>query len=102
MDPSKKNLIFNRDKSGLIDFHPEFASGDQIETYKPMDAVQELRFILDWSSIEIFVNEGEYVFTNTIFPTAPYSQLTISSKDHGTIHNFRISDVQRVWSNIAE
>lgn len=98
MAPEQNELRFNRDLSGKIDFNEAFASGSQKDTYRPIDEVQEIRLIVDRSSIEIFVNEGEHVFTNTIFPTAPFTILTLSSTGNSQLHNLKISDISGVWN----
>ncbi len=46
----------------------------------PLEDKISLRFLLDKSSIEIFVNKGEKVLTNRIYPLEKYDMLSISSK----------------------
>jgi fructan beta-fructosidase len=37
-----------------------------------------LRIFLDASSIEVFVNEGELVLTSILFPTSPWTKVTLN------------------------
>ena len=97
LNPKEGLMYFDRDTSGATDFDTNFAKGKQIKTYTPKDEVQEIRVIVDKSSIEIFVNEGEHVFTNTVFPSAPYTSLTLSSTNAAQVHSLSISDVQSIW-----
>ena len=74
-DLKNENLIVDRTKSGIIDFSKNFASGGikapivKKESYK-------IRLLIDKASSEIFVNDGEVVQTNTMFPSEPYNTLT--------------------------
>jgi fructan beta-fructosidase len=50
----------------------------------------------DASSIEIFVDDGRYVFTNQVFPEEPYNRLKIVSD--GTITDKIIfSEFNSIW-----
>ncbi|WAM31303.1 glycoside hydrolase family 32 protein [Caldicellulosiruptor naganoensis] len=60
------DLVFNNE-SQEIDLHP-------------IDNKVNIRFLLDKSSIELFINEGEKVLTNRIYPLEKYNTLSISSK----------------------
>lgn len=57
----------------------------------------EYTIILDWSSIEIFLNGGVYCFTDLIFPNKPYTKLTIQSKDNQEIKNLKINCIKSIW-----
>lgn len=73
-DLAKNTLSVDRSKSGLIDFSNNFASAVidaplvKKETYK-------VRLLVDKASTELFINDGELVQTNTVFPTEPYNSL---------------------------
>jgi len=45
-----------------------------------------LRFFLDKSSIEIFVNEGEKVLTNRVYPLEKYNTLKINSEGNCKVY----------------
>lgn len=78
-------FTFDRSKSGLIDFQEEF--GDLHEASLDGLQVEQVRVFLDRSSIEIFINEGELVMTEIIFPTEPYTKATISGfQNSSTLH----------------
>tara|TARA_R110001592_G_scaffold151883_1_gene378958 strand:+ start:187245 stop:188789 length:1545 start_codon:yes stop_codon:yes gene_type:complete len=69
-------LYIDRTKSGLTDFNEGFAS---IIT-APLNEfdVNEVRILLDRSSIEVFVNEGTLAMTALVFPQHPYSKLLLN------------------------
>jgi fructan beta-fructosidase len=79
LDATRNHASFNRDKSGLMDFSGKFA-GLQRAPYTSQGESVSLDIYLDKSSIEIFVDGGRLVFTNQIFPTSPYTDLTITSE----------------------
>ncbi len=59
----------------------------------------EVRILVDSSSIEIFVNKGEYVMTAQLFPNAPYTDLTFENLGREAIQlkDFEISGVEGIW-----
>lgn len=82
------DIFFDRTQSGLIDFSAQFPAIHQI----PLLGIQvgDIRIFLDRSSIEIFINDGESVITELIFPTAAYSSLQTEGIDQTvTIHQLK-------------
>lgn len=66
-DTTAGQLFIDRTRSGLLDFHPQF--GCRHST--PLDGANgriKLHIWVDRSSIELFVNDGELVMTDQIFP----------------------------------
>jgi len=55
--------------------------------------------LLDHSSLELFINEGQYVMTNQIFPNEFFRALTIvnNSENELKIEDFTEHKVERVW-----
>ena len=60
-DKASRILKLNRDKSG------EALSGEREVTLAPADELN-LRIFIDRSSLEIFVNDGEAVFSTRLYP----------------------------------
>jgi fructan beta-fructosidase len=78
-------LTFDRSKSGLTDFHEAFGNLHQA----PLTGleVDQVRVFLDRSSIEIFINDGELVMTEILFPSSPYTKATLSGfENSNTLH----------------
>ncbi|QDI91425.1 sucrose-6-phosphate hydrolase [Salicibibacter halophilus] len=64
-DNDKKEIVLDRGKSG-----ERFAEAYGFTRSKPLDVeALSLHIFVDVSSVEIFVNEGAYVFTARIFPS---------------------------------
>lgn len=60
-----QELVLNRENSAS-DFHPDFRT-EQIVNIDKKEKLK-LQIFIDWSSIEIFINEGLQVITSLIFP----------------------------------
>jgi len=100
MDGKNRMLKFDRRNSGLTDFKDNFATGVQ---EMPIDNLPEgeieIRMLLDASSIELFIHQGQYVMTNQIFPREAYTTLEFSNTSDVEleIKEFRESAVERIW-----
>ena len=97
LNPSKKEMFIDRRKSGLINFEDRFADKVHTMPYNPSDREIDVRIILDWSSIEIFIDNGRYVMTEQIFYTKIYNLLEISSTDQTKINQFNINAIKTIW-----
>ena len=96
----KKLVTFDRRKSGKVDFSDKFSSGvQQMPIPNIPDGPIEIVFILDHSSIELFINGGQYVMTNQIFPNEFYRAIFIvnTSEEKFEIDDFAEHKVERVW-----
>ena len=100
MNGKGKILNFDRRNSGLTDFKANFATGVQ---EMPIDNLPEgaieIRILLDASSIELFVNQGQYVMTNQIFPRDTYTTLEFLNTSGKALEVSAFSErsVQRIW-----
>jgi fructan beta-fructosidase len=86
---------FDRTRSGISDFHPDFAGlhkapfpGD------PRDLVMDI--YVDLSSIEIFINDGELVFTELVFPTEPYGFFEVTEGNE-QISKATVQSMNSIW-----
>lgn len=64
----RNELYMDRAHLGRVDFHTHFASEPIVAPLQPLDGRIKLHLFVDWSSIEVFANEGRVVMTNQIFP----------------------------------
>jgi fructan beta-fructosidase len=97
-DSKQKTFSIDRSHSGIVNFEPSF--GKSIHTTATPNLISktvEYQIILDWSSIEIFLNDGIYSFTEQIFPKKPYTKLLIQSDENQEIRNFEISEIKGIW-----
>ena len=81
IDPSGPNCTIDRTHSGLKEFHPAFAgSSRHAAPLRIADGHLTIRFLLDTSSLEVFAQDGETVFTDLIFPSAGKRSIGLSSE----------------------
>ena len=93
-----KTFSIDRRKSGKVAFEKNF--GKDIHNSNVSALVTEkidFQIILDWSSIELFLNDGLYSFTEQIFPQKPYTQLSILSTEDQELNDFTISSISSIW-----
>lgn len=76
-DVVKKTFAIDRTKSGEVSFSNDFPAVTEITLSKSKEL--KLRLFVDKSSVEAFVNNGEFVMTNCVFPSAPYDMITFES-----------------------
>jgi fructan beta-fructosidase len=100
IDKESKTMSFNRAKSGKTDFNDKFVSGVQkMDMGNLPEGLIEVRMLLDHSSIEVFINKGQYVMTNQIFPNSDYTKLSIENKASELlkVDDFTERKVERIW-----
>jgi sucrose-6-phosphate hydrolase SacC (GH32 family) len=77
-DRSNNTFAMNREKSGITDFSTAFPC----TTIAPLhneSGKYTLRLFIDRCSIEAFDGEGRFAMTNLVFPTSPYTDLSIAT-----------------------
>ena len=83
------SYTFDRAASGIVDFNNDFA----VPTVAPAsaDKVQNIRMILDVSSIEMFDGKGWWAMTNLVFPNTPYDKIeVISTNGNSRVKSLKI------------
>ena len=80
IDRKKKEVLFDRDKSGLTRFAKDFTGVQRAPLRSERDQIT-LELYIDKSSIEIFMDGGELIFTNQIFPTKKLDRLSIRANE---------------------
>ncbi|WP_231555173.1 glycoside hydrolase family 32 protein [Cellulophaga sp. Hel_I_12] len=99
MNGKENTFILNREKSGKVDFQEDFASIQKMPIgHLPKDLI-EVKILMDWSSIEIFINKGQYVMTAQLFPNENYSQLNfVNTSEADVIFNeIKLEKVKSIW-----
>lgn len=95
-NPSAKTLSFDRRNSGIVDFSQDFPAVTVSPTFESGKKVS-LRIYIDKSSMEVFGNNGKFVMTNLVFPTKPYSTLSVSSKGgNAKIESLKIYSIKEL------
>ncbi len=97
-DSKQKTFSVDRRHSGLVNFEKSF--GEKIHNTKIPNITTETinyQIILDWSSIEIFLNGGVYSFTEQIFPNKQYTTFSIQSDEKQVINDLKIHKIKGIW-----
>jgi fructan beta-fructosidase len=90
----------DRTASGAMDFSPKFAHV-QIAPIVGQSAHVAVRALLDRSSIEIFINDGQTVFTTIVFPSTPYDKITLKSDKEVGIEGSTVYTLQSIWNEAS-
>jgi fructan beta-fructosidase len=72
-------MSFDRTGSGITNFSEVFPAIHKIDLGNL--EVKKVSLYLDLSSIEIFINDGERVMTEVIFPNAPYNYVKLEKEN---------------------
>ena len=67
-DVRRKEVFVDRYPSGEKEFHPTFADLFEASMEAPEGRVK-LHVFVDWSSVEVFADDGAIVFTSQVFPS---------------------------------
>jgi len=98
-------FMLDRRASGHTDFDPDFAGNPEV---MPLDGLPEgpvpFRILMDWSSIEIFIDDGEYVMTAQVFPHEHYTNLLIKNSGGQALelHDLELSRAETIWGYTPE
>ncbi len=93
---SDGHVFVDRSKSGNVGFNPQFG-GTQTAPYRK-GALTAMRILLDRSSVEVFVNDGETVISDRVFPAAASDEVEFYTKG-GTarIKSLKMSKLNSIW-----
>ena len=78
VDVANKEVSLDRTKSGIADFSQHFPAVTTAPSHRP-DGKGQIRLFIDRCSIEAFDSEGRWVITDLVFPTEPYTTLTVKA-----------------------
>ena len=81
-DTAAKTFSMDRRKSGIVDFSADFPAVTSAPLLQPkaMTKSVSLKLFIDRSSIEVFEGEGRFAMTNLVFPTEPYTNISIEAE----------------------
>ena len=92
--PDSATIAFDRRHSGIVDFSQDFPAVTTAPILKS-GKMLSLRIFVDRSSIELFADGGRSTMTNLVFPTQPYSTLSINtSAGKAKVKNLKIYSIK--------
>lgn len=84
-------ITTDRTRSGDASFSKEFAKVHDAK--KIGSKVSKVQLFVDASSVELFVNDGELVMTELLFPTEPLKNISMKG-----VRKFKVSEVKSIWN----
>jgi levanase len=98
-DTTTGEVYVDRTKSGDVGFDPTFADTVQRAPLALEDGKLKLHILVDWSSVEVFANDGKVLITDQIFP-APSSTGTAAYATGGTasLMSLKVNTMASSWA----
>jgi len=94
--PEKREVFFDRTRSGEVSFAPEFPG--RYKAALRQSSRVKLHIFLDRSSVEVFVNDGEAVLTDRVYPSPGSDGIDLYSDGvHGKVLSLSIWKLGSVW-----
>ena len=96
-DHTKHQYFIDRTKSGITNFHPDFAAKHVAPRFTH-SANLNIDLLIDKASIELFADNGLTVMTDLYFSTKPYTKIEIRSTDKKTkIKSFQLNRLKHIF-----
>ncbi len=98
-DAATERLSLDRTRSGRSNFHSGFAAVHSAPLALQKGGRLKLRVLLDTSSIEVFANDGEVVFTDLILPAPGSRPVEIEAINSPNLKVGRLDfwDLKSIW-----
>jgi sucrose-6-phosphate hydrolase SacC (GH32 family) len=90
-------VYVDRRQSGNVSFHSAFP-GRHDAPARVIDGMVKLQVVVDRSSIEVFINDGEAVISDRIFPTGEMRVIEVFAGDESAkIVETQLSPLKSIW-----
>lgn len=94
-----EELFVDRTKSNNVDFHPDFSAKHKA-LMKPEHERIQLSIYVDWSSVEVFGNNGTTIISDMIFPDLESRGLELYAfGGELRVVSLQINDLVSIWGN---
>ncbi|MBT8210103.1 MAG: glycoside hydrolase family 32 protein, partial [Eudoraea sp.] len=100
MDSEQQEMTLDRRNSGQKAFQEAFGNKiHRVPVTNLPEGVVEFSFYMDWSSLEVFVNGGQYVMTSQVFPNEPFNQILVENTGDKEVllNSFSIYKMKSGW-----
>jgi fructan beta-fructosidase len=95
-DKDQNQYFIDRNKSGKTDFQKDFASRHIAPRFTDSNKMN-LSIILDESSVELFADDGLTVMTEVFFPSKPFNQFHIQTKEKVLFKKIEYMNLKSIW-----
>lgn len=98
-DKNSKLIIANRTRSGETRFQQEFGNKLHYMDVSLSNDILHIIILIDKSSVELFINKGQYVMTEQVFPVDNYNKMTFRNKSEDSliISDLSINKMKSIW-----
>ncbi len=98
-DAVNGSVFVDRTNSGEDGFHDGFAQRNDAPAVLRHGKIK-LHVFVDWSSVEVFVNDGEAVITNRIFPDPDSQGISLFAEGgNATLQSMDFWTLNSIWDN---
>jgi fructan beta-fructosidase len=98
-DAGSRTVFVDRTNSGENNFHQHFARRNDAPA-RLTDGRIKLHIFVDWSSIEVFVNDGETVITKRIFPSPESQDISVfADGDEAVLTQLDFWPLKSIWND---
>lgn len=98
IDPKTRRLFVDRTRSGQVNFHKSF-SGRQTAPIRLDQGRVRLHVFVDWSSVEVFADDGAAVITDQIFPSPGSEGVSLFAEGSGArLVSFEMWPLESTWA----
>lgn len=100
-DSENESVFLDRNNSGESDFYEGFEQRNDAPVER-INGTVKLHIFVDWSSVEVFANDGASVISNRIFPDS--ESIGVSAFADGgsaTITNIEFWPLESIWSKTS-
>jgi len=94
-DMTENSFYIDRTNSGTCQFSKDFPGRHKAKRLATSSQIG-VTVYADASSIELFADNGLSVFTDLVFPSAPYTDIAVFSKG-GVVNCFAITRMRSIW-----
>jgi fructan beta-fructosidase len=97
-DKAAQQLYVDRTRSGDVSFDPTFPS-IQRAPLPTRNGVVHLTVLVDWSSVEVFAQDGRLLITDQIFPSPSSTGLAaFATGGRATLRSVLVSHMRSAWT----
>lgn len=101
LDAVNASMTLDRTQSGDVSFEEGFA-GVQYAPFHSLGIKDTVDIIVDHSSIEIFINDGESVMTALVFPQSILTGVGLSSLENFNVSDAKIAEFSSMWVSLEQ
>ena len=98
-DRSAGEVFVDRTKSGRVGFSPDFPGVQRAPLQVGANGEVTLRVLVDWSSVEVFAQDGSVAITDQIFPDPSSDGLqAFATEGAAILKSVKVTPLRSTWT----